>query len=292
MKIQDLEESYLNYREYTKLVTPQTLETDKKRIPKLVEFWLHRDVESLTLKDVEDYTAVMVQRKNKPSYIRAHTLMIKAFLTWLRTRDYKVLDPKTIKNPRVPRREVDYLSPKEVEKMLSYFSSATLQDLCIQALLRIMLDSGMRIFECLKLDREDVDFKKGLTYIEGKGRKIRAVMFTEWSLMCLKSYLEARTDDNPAMFVTHHGGGKGKKHERISAEGVRKRLRPVGIKMGIRLTPHGMRRTSATNLYQKSHDYKLVQDHLGHDSIVTTMKYVGIDYVQQQLQFKKHMVWA
>lgn len=291
MKIQDLEGAYLNYRQFTKLVTTQTLETDKKRLPKLIEFWLNREVESLTIKDIEDYKAEMVRRGNQPSYIRAHVLMIKAFFVWLRKQGYAVLDPKTIQNPRVPRREIDYLTPQDVETMLNHFSRASLSDLCMQSLLRIMLDSGMRIFECLKLNRNDIDFNKGSAFIEGKGRKMRMVMFTEWSIMCLKSYLEERTDDNPAMFVAHHFNRYGI-HQRLSDEGVRKRLRKVGIKMGKRLTPHGMRRTSATNLYQKSHDYKLVQDHLGHESIVTTMKYVGIDYVQQQLQFLKHMAWA
>src|SRR5205085_4024469 len=122
-----------------------------------------------------------------------------------------VLDPASVIIPKRPRREVVYLTVDEVERFVRAIPETTSKNqphslgLRFRALVEVLLGTAMRIGEALSLDRTDVDFERKEARVIGKGNKERTVFFTDRALFWLRQYLESRTDDAPALFVSQNG---------------------------------------------------------------------------------------
>ena len=101
----------------------------------------------------------------------------------------------------------------------------------------------------------------------GKGSKERPVYFDARTKIHLKNYLDSRTDENPALFVSLM-----RPFNRLEISGVEIRLRELGKRLGIsKVHPHKFRRTLATRAIDKGMPIEQVQRLLGHSKIDTTM---------------------
>jgi integrase/recombinase XerC len=234
------------------------------------------NIESINLAKINEFKAHLYSRKCSTNYIRSYLICIRSFVKFLNTAGLP-MDYKTIKVPMERKREVIFFNKEEVNKFIKQIShSGSIASLRNEALIKIMLDSGLRIFECLTLNRDSIDFVGKRAPILGKGRKPRIVFFSTWSLLALNDYLQARTDNNIALFVTHD-----RSHPttvRLSADGVRSFLRKASKKFGKKIRPHDLRRTFATNLRENGADMITIQYLLGHSNIKNTLAYIGIDY--------------
>ena len=100
----------------------------------------------------------------------------------------------------------------------------------------------MRVGEMVLLNRDDINFAERECVVFGKGDKERIVYFDARAKLHLQEYLDSRTDDNPALFVTLRAP-----HERIQIGGIEHRLREMGKRLNIpKVHPHKFRRTLAT----------------------------------------------
>ena len=96
-------------------------------------------------------------------------------------------------------------------------------------------------------------------------------------------YLESRTDNNPALFVSLQSP-----HNRLQISGVEVRLRVLGRRLGIsKVHPHKFRRTLATMAIDKGMPIEQVQQLLGHQSIDTTLHYAMVNQVNVKNSCKK-----
>ena len=186
-----------------------------------------------------------------------------------------VIDLGKIRGPRVPRKEVIYLTPEE----LATFSSAipltgpwsarpSVVGYGLRALVEVLAASAMRISEVLALNRESIDFQKREALIVGKGNKQRTVFFTQECLQWLDRYLLVRTDHSSALFVTKNG-------DRLTTASVHKMFERISDKaaLGKRITPHILRHTAATNLLRNGCPIGYIKEILGHDRLETTCHY-------------------
>lgn len=108
--------------------------------------------------------------------------------------------------------------------------------------------------------------------VYGKGSKERETYLNAASCLHLKAYLEGRTDDNEALFVSERTP-----HTRITVAGVEKILRRIGKDAGVtKVHPHRFRRTMATNVLKKGMPLEEVRELLGHTKLDTTMIYCTI----------------
>ena len=140
------------------------------------------------------------------------------------------------------------------------------------AIIDILSGTGMRVSELVGLDRDDVDWDTGEVKVFGKGKKERICFLTGRAKVHLKWYLQQRTDDNPALFVT----GKSP-YNRISKNGVEWILREISKRSKVprlRLYPHKYRSTFATNMSNRGADIADIQHLLGHSSSDTTSIYI------------------
>ena len=114
--------------------------------------------------------------------------------------------------------------------------------------------------------------------VYGKGDKERKAYFDAKTKIHLLNYIESRTDDNSALFVSLN-----KPHSRLTESGVELRLREMGKKLGVeKVHPHKFRRTMATRAIEKGMPIEQVQKILGHEQIDTTLRY----YVKQVIMVR------
>ena len=98
-------------------------------------------------------------------------------------------------------------------------------------------------------------------------------------------YLQSRTDDNPALFVSLNSP-----YDRLGISGIETRLRDLGNKCNIdRVHPHKFRRTMATNAIDKGMPIEQVQSLLGHSQIDTTMHYAMVNQNNVKESHRKYV---
>jgi site-specific recombinase XerD len=281
---------YLNFLQYERFipVTEQTLETAKKRIKQISIFWVDKNVEDISINDINRFKKYLLDRGCSLNYVRAYTIILRSFFKYL-SEITTCVDYKLILTPNVPKNDVDYLTVDEVRKMLGLFNEDVMSDLRSKAMVQVLLDTGMRIHECVALNRDSIDFETKTAAIIGKGRKKRMILFTDWSLNLIKKYLNKRIDHDNALFVTHTRFPF--TPQRIKQDGFRDYLRTLSRKMGKKVTPHMLRRTAATTLRNNGADILMIRDFLGHENLATTNRYLGIDYERLKKEHAKYMIY-
>jgi len=135
------------------------------------------------------------------------------------------------------------------------------------------------------LNREDVHINEREIIVFGKGAKEREVYLTPISCMYLKAYLNERTDNNEALFVSARGDAR-----RLMPSGVQAMLRKIGKGVGVeKCHPHRFRRTLATNLLRKGMPLQEVQLVLGHTKVETTLIYCEVDKDSVKADNRRYM---
>jgi site-specific recombinase XerD len=150
-----------------------------------------------------------------------------------------------------------------------------------RALLRVLFDTNARVSEVAALNRQSVDFEKGLAVIVGKGGKVRTVFFSEEGMQAVDEYLSVRKDDFDPLFLRHNSNPG----ERIDRDGTVLRLsvrsiqiivRKYARRAGIKATPHSFRHYGGTEMVRSGADIRSVQEYLGHKSVSTTQIYTHV----------------
>ncbi|MCZ8512419.1 tyrosine-type recombinase/integrase [Paenibacillus filicis] len=149
------------------------------------------------------------------------------------------------------------------------------------AMVYLLLLSGIRVSELVNLDIKDVSItsRSETSYIhikKGKGNKERKIPFKKEARYKVKEYLDTRTDDCEALFVTEKGETK-----RMGVRNVQKLLSGYGIH------PHLLRHTFATLNLKQGKEITLVADYLGHLDLNTTRRYTKMTFEEKALALDK-----
>ena len=137
----------------------------------------------------------------------------------------------------------------------------------------------------MALNRDDIDFYNKEVVIYGqKGKKERTVYLTDGCIYHLKKYLDGRTDDNPALFVTLR-----KPYRRIGKNGIEAMLRNLGLSIGIHAHPHKFRRTMLTDGGARGIPLQELQAYAGHTKADTTMTYIAIKQDAVKASFMRYI---
>ena len=193
--------------------------------------------------------------------------------------------------PRVHEKSIIRLDADEVAMLLDYiehcgdhltgqkrvyYEKTKERDLAIVTLL---LGTGIRVSECVGLDVEDVDFKNNGIKVTRKGGNEMIIYFGSEVEKALKSYLEARKNIVP-LSGHEHALFYSTQRKRIGVQAVENLVKKYAkaITTTKKITPHKLRSTYGTALYQETGDIYLVADVLGHKDVNTTKKhYAAMD---------------
>ena len=223
------------------------------------------------------------QKKNDASKQTIDNIrrILSSFFTWLEDEDYILKSPvRRIHKIKTIKQVKETYSDEALEKLRD--NCKTIRDL---ALIDMLASTGMRVGELVKLNRVDVDFVNRECVVLGKGSKERVVYFDARTKLHLQNYLNSRTDDNEALFVSLL-----EPHNRLEIAGVEIMLRKLGRSLEInKVHPHKFRRTLATRAIDKGMPIEQVQKLLGHQKIDTTMEYAIVDQQNVKNSHKKYL---
>ena len=147
------------------------------------------------------------------------------------------------------------------------------------AIVTLLLGTGIRVSECVGLDIEDVDFKNNGIKVTRKGGNEMVVYFGPEVEKALKRYLEVRENIIP-LEGHEHALFYSAQRRRIGVQAIENLVKKYSqqITSTKKITPHKLRSTYGTALYQETGDIYLVADVLGHKDVNTTKKhYAAID---------------
>ena len=241
-----------------------------------------KEVRHIQTDDLRSYLT-SYQEKNGSSKVTIDNIrrILSSFFSWLEDEDYIVTSPvRRIHKVKTGSSIKETYSDEELEIMRD--GCTELRDL---AMIDMLASTGMRIGEMVLLNRTDINFAERECVVFGKGDKERVVYFDARTKIHLKNYIESRTDDNPALFVTLRAP-----HERIKIGGVESRLRDIGNMLGIeKVHPHKFRRTLATMAIDKGMPIEQLQQLLGHKRIDTTLHYAMVKQSNVKIAHKKYI---
>ena len=240
------------------------------------------EVMHITTEDLRSYLTDY-QKQNDLSRVTIDNVrrILSSFFSWLEDEEYLIKSPiRRIHKVKTTSSIKDTYSDEDLEKMRD--SCEEKRDL---ALIDILASTGMRVGELVLLNQSDIDFNNRECKVLGKGNKERIVYFDARAKIHLQDYLDSRSDDCEALFVTLKAP-----HSRLTISGVESRVREIGKRLDIeKVHPHKFRRTLATRAIDKGMPIEQLQQLLGHKRIDTTLQYAMVKQSNVKLAHKKYI---
>jgi integrase/recombinase XerD len=250
----------------------------------LVRFWetvkiLSVEPEDLDIDVVQHHLISLRQSGLSVASIARHLAAIKMFLRHLFAEKVVRRDiTELIETPRKWHNLPTTLHYREVEALLSAPDEAGEFYLRDKAILETLYAAGLRVSELVDLTLDRLNLEVGYVRVIGKGRKERIVPMGSVALAALREYFTllrpqlVRFVPCDAVFLSRTG----KALDRSAVwRIVRKCAVDAGIAKGV--SPHTLRHCFATHLLQGGADLRIVQELLGHASVVTTQIYTHVD---------------
>jgi site-specific recombinase XerD len=209
--------------------------------------------------------------------VNAQIHLLRSFLLFLQEEGYSVpqslLRIPSLKPPdSLPKYLTDEQVKKlrqEIERELQEAQSASQRRLALldRAAFCLLWQGGLRLGEVEELRLEDLDFPgRRLNVRNGKGLKDRTVYLTPGVMLALKEYLALRGEGSSDHVLLYRNAP-------LSKDLIRSRLKTIGARIGVKVYPHRLRHTCATQLLNAGCRVTSIQAFLGHKKLNTTMIY-------------------
>lgn len=276
-------QSFCEYLEFERGLSPRTLDAYKRDIEKLIAFLTTRGVSAIRKADTQDVREYVYQLKDQglqPSSIRRNLSAIRTYYAFLLAEGHVEKDPTDrVDLPSTWRKLPNVLGRDDVIRLLEAPDPGDRFYWRDRAMLEFTYASGVRVGELISLKVRDLDIPEGMAVVTGKGSKERVVPVGRSALQALVVYIrEIRPalvrgkDSEGVVFVNARGTP-------MTRMGVWKILRKHVTRAGIkkRVTPHTLRHSFATHLLEGGADLAAVQEMLGHADIATTQIYTHVE---------------
>lgn len=285
---------YLEYLEVERNLSPLTIR-DYGHYLRIFSEWAEtqqmRKIENLDLSALKKYRLMLARTKTEQGEkLTAKTqsyylIALRAFLKWLIKNDYKVMAPEKIELPKPEARQMTFLSVDQMLQVLKMPDVKTIAGLRDRAILEVLFSTGLRVSELVSLDREQVNLDSREFGVIGKGRRQRVVFLSNESAHWLDQYFKNRSDDWSPVFIRHAKGID------VTDEGEKMRLTTRSVQrivekyrklahLPIKITPHSIRHSFATDLLRNGAGLRDVQEMLGHKNLATTQIYTHVTQPQ------------
>ena len=248
----------------------------------------HRDdfYKYVTVIEIREYIVSLRRRtergkeiKNSDSIQATRWSALNTFFNFLVMDDYIEVNPmaKTKRPKNKKEKPVVYLEQNEINTILDKIRSESKPQFVNRDLAMFMLGigTGIRVGALVQINVEDINFKDNTIHVIEKGNKERYLQFGTNTRNMLSAWLIDRSTyfseaETNALFISQW-------RQRLSEEGVRKFMKKYadGIN-GKHITPHNMRKSTATNAIIAGANIQTVADMLGHQNIQTTRRYAAV----------------
>ena len=273
--LQSLISNYLNYLELEKGLSQNTILAYQSDLVSFFDFIDSQNsdvsLEDIKRKDFSSYIKYLAKKDFNPSSITRKIASLKGFFKYLCfKRNIKTNPTLSIISPRTPKRLPKVLTITEIDKL----TKDTL-NVIEYAIVELLYSSGIRVSELTELKLNNFDFSQRVIKVFGKGSKERIVPVNNKCCEILSKYIKKRelialkTNSSPFLFIDENGN-------KITRQKVYKIIRTLGSEIEKKISPHTLRHSFATHLLENGADLRVVQELLGHSSIVTTQLYTHI----------------
>ena len=243
--LQDLQRSFLRHLR-AEGRSPATLRLYGQAVT-FFSRWLESEGREATLDElnrpaIREWLAVLSDT-HEPGTVKVRYRGLFRFCVWLVDEDELPSNPmKTLAPPALKMKPVPVLSDVELAALLKACAGKEFNDRRDEALVRFLLDCGVRVSEACQLTVDRLDLDQQMAIVRGKGNKVRPVYFSARTTRALDRYLRARAHHRwahlDALFLTQRGA--------LSPDGARDRVRIRGEMAGVDgLHPHRFRHTFA-----------------------------------------------
>jgi site-specific recombinase XerD len=285
--------NFLDWIDVEKGLSSKTQENYKRFLDRFL-FWLKSSnleallPHQLTPEHIWDYRVFLSRQftTNKGQPLKKNTqnyylIALRALLGYFLAKDIVSLPPDKITLPRADKeRTVKFLSLDQLEKLFNAPNVKTEAGLRDRAMLETFFSTGMRIFELTSLNKEQIKVMPGVSELElgitGKGGRARTIYFSKNAINWLTKYLQIRKDNEKALFINYRGRKTASR--RLTSSAIEKIVKKYIIMVGLPITttPHTLRHSFATDLLNQGVDIRIVQEFLGHKSILATQIYTHV----------------
>lgn len=287
--ILEFKRQFLEYLEIERGRSVKTIENYNRYLSRFFDFAKIKNPKDITEEKVRSFRLYLNREGLKHKTQNYYLIALRAFLKFLRKRDIESLQPEKIELAKVSMREIDVMSPDELERLLKAPEGESLKALRDKAILETLFSTGLRVSELVAMDRY-LDLSKDELTVRGKGDKLRLVFLSQSAKDAIKKWLDKRSDTDEALFINLAKNKDESKSLRISTRSVERMIKHYAGAVGImkEVTPHKLRHSFATDLLQNGADLRSVQALLGHASITTTQVYTHVVDKHLKEIFKKH----
>ena len=243
---------------------------------------LQKDVKHIVTDDIRTYlTEYQARKKSSKVTIDNIRRILSSYFSWLEDEDYILKSPvRRIHKVKTGTSIKETYSDETLELMRD--NCTALRDL---AMIDMFASTGMRVGELVLLNKDDINFNERECVVFGKGDKERIVYFDARTKIHLQNYLNSRSDNNPALFVSLNAP-----HKRMKIGGIEARLRKFGKRLRLqKVHPHKFRRTLATMAIDKGMPIEQLQQLLGHRRIDTTLQYAMVKQSNVKIAHRKYI---
>ena len=255
---------------------------------------------ALTADDIQDYLMYLMRydrtdpnnakkiRESNQAPARARKLSsLRALYRYLIAHGHLEKNvAELVDMPKIQEKAITYLEKEEVRDVLQgaetgdsltakQYTFSKGQQMRDIAILTLLLNTGIRVSEMVGIDLQDIDWNEKRIKIFRKGRKEQYVYFNEPVREALQDYIDyerkTASDDMNALFISRKG-------QRMSIRAVERMVKKytASVVPMKKITPHKLRSTFATNLYEETGDIYVTSDALGHSSLETVKKYTNL----------------
>ena len=270
--------NFLDYLKYEKHFSDFTILNYKKDLEKFERFLSKekKDIDKVNVDVIRSYLSEIHEKLSKRSICR-HISALRTFFRYLSKKKLISNNPMLlIQNPKMDKTLPKFLYNEELENLLNIPDISTNEGIRDKLIIELFYSTGIRVSELSNLKISNINFSEQKILILGKGNKERIVLYGDKCKDLLNLYInKARPHlldgESAYLFV-------GKKIDRLNENSIRlilkRLLRQSGLE--IKLSPHVIRHTFATDLLNNGADLRTVQELLGHENLKTTEVYTHI----------------
>lgn len=269
---------YLNYERHFSHYTVLNYHEDLKEFMNYLEKNSIDDINKIDYQVIRKYLVHMHNKKLSKKSTSRHISTLRSFFKYLKNHELIDNNPMTlISNPKLDKTLPKFLYEEELNIIEKIPDNETYLGIRDHLIIEMLYATGIRVSELSKIMLKDIDFSRNRITITGKGNKQRIVLYGSECQKLLNEYINKSRliildgKQSEYLFVNTRANRLSENSIRIIIKNI---LKQSGL--NIKLTPHVLRHTFATDLLNNGADLRTVQELLGHENLKTTEVYTHI----------------
>jgi integrase/recombinase XerD len=275
-----LKEMHLRFMRYKKSegLAPRSLQDYEEHFGYLLDYIggdLRRN--EITAELMQDYKSYMLHDKQlAPSTVNIRIRTLKVFLKYCYNEGF-INEPlhEKLKQVKEPQERVKSLEPHEIKALLSVINDEWYSEFRDKVIILIMLDTLVRVSECLAIKRKNVDLRNNVIHLEASNTKTRVSrslpISTKTAKLLAEYMFETEEFGSEYLFLTYDG-------KQLNDGTFRKRLAKYAKRAGIekRVSPHVLRHSGSLLYLLNGGNVFSLQKLLGHSDLSMSRRYLNL----------------